>query len=130
MQSIKELALAKDSGFRHKTVTVPEWGGVKVVLREPSGEAWLRWQEIAKLDIDAEELSVSERAHRNLRADVALFLDILCDENKQPVFTPDDEESVLEIYGPAHSRLLKQALDLITSGDDAREKSPPPALNS
>ena len=30
---------AKMSGFRHKTVSVPEWEGVKVVLREPSGEA-------------------------------------------------------------------------------------------
>ncbi|MDH2911221.1 phage tail assembly chaperone [Kosakonia sp. HypNH10] len=128
--SIKELALAKHSGFRHKTVTVPEWGGVNVVLREPSGEAWLRWQEIAGTDIRAEELSVSERANRNLRADVALFLDVLCDEDKQQVFTRDDEEEVRAIYGPVHSRLLKQALDLIASGDDAREKSPPPALNS
>lgn len=126
--SIKELALAKHSGFRHKTVTVPEWGGVSVVLREPSGEAWLRWQEIA--GTVAEELSVSERANRNLRADVALFLDVLCDEDKQQVFTPDDEAEVRAIYGPVHSRLLKQALDLISSGDDAREKSPPPALNS
>lgn len=39
MKNIKNLALAKMSGFRHKTVAVPEWEGVKVVLREPSGEA-------------------------------------------------------------------------------------------
>ena len=93
-------------------------------------EAWLRWQEIAGTDIRAEELSVSERANRNLRADVALFLNVLCDEDKQPVFTPDDEAEVRAIYGPVHSRLLKQVLDLIASRDDAREKSPPPALNS
>ncbi|MCM2659995.1 phage tail assembly chaperone, partial [Enterobacter hormaechei] len=48
MKNIKNLALAKMSGFRHKTVAVPEWEGVKVVLREPSGEAWLRWQEVVK----------------------------------------------------------------------------------
>lgn len=79
MKSIKELALAKMSGFRHKIITVPEWGGVKVVLREPSGEGWLRWQEIAKSGTDEEEVTVSEKAHRNLCADVALFIDVLCD---------------------------------------------------
>ena len=49
------------SGFRHKTVAVPEWEGVKVVLREPSGEAWLRWQEVVKVGADDENVSVSER---------------------------------------------------------------------
>ena len=53
-KSLKELALAKMAGFRHKIITVPEWGGVKVVLREPSGEGWLRWQEIAKSGADEE----------------------------------------------------------------------------
>lgn len=33
---------------------------------------------------------------------------------------------VREIYGPVHSRLLKQALDLINNADEAREKSQPP----
>ncbi|MED5704477.1 phage tail assembly chaperone, partial [Enterobacter hormaechei] len=48
MKNIKNLAPAKMSGFCHKTVAVPEWEGVKVVLREPSGEAWLRWQGVVK----------------------------------------------------------------------------------
>ena len=39
----------------------------------------------------------------------------------------NEEEQVREIYGPVHSRLLKQALDLINSADEAREKSQPPA---
>lgn len=121
-KSLKELALAKMSGFRHKIITVPEWGGVKVVLREPSGEGWLRWQEIAKTGTDEEKVSVSEKAHRNLCADVALFIDVLCDADKQPVFSQEDEEQVREIYGPVHSRLLKQALDLITSAEDAKAK--------
>ena len=127
-KSLKELALAKMSGFRLKIITVPEWGGVKVVLREPSGEGWLRWQEIAKSGADEEgEVSVSEKAHRNLCADVVLFIDVLCDTNKQPVFSIDEEDQVREIYGPVHSRLLKQALDLINNADEAREKSQPPA---
>ncbi|EAB8221038.1 TPA: phage tail assembly chaperone, partial [Escherichia coli] len=43
-KNIRNLALATMSGFRHKTVDVPEWEGATVVLREPSAEAWLRWQ--------------------------------------------------------------------------------------
>ncbi|ELH4050039.1 phage tail assembly chaperone [Enterobacter hormaechei] len=127
MKNIKNLALAKMSGFRHKTVAVPEWEGVKVVLREPSGEAWLRWQEVVKAGADDENVSVSEKAHRNLCADVVLFIDVLCDTDKQPVFSVDEEEQVREIYDPVHSRLLKQALDLINNADEAREKSQPPA---
>ncbi|MWU43732.1 phage tail protein, partial [Escherichia coli] len=67
-KNMRELALARLSGFRNKTEVVKEWGGVGVILREPSAEAWLRWQEIVK-ESD-EELSVSEKAMRNLRADV------------------------------------------------------------
>lgn len=125
MKNIKNLATAKMSGFRHKTVAVPEWEGVKVVLREPSGEAPLRWQEVVKAGADDENVSVSEKAHRNLCADVVLFIDVLCDTDKQPVFSVDEEEQVREIYGPVHSRLLKQALDLINNADEAREKSQP-----
>ncbi|POP44926.1 phage tail protein [Superficieibacter electus] len=127
MTSLKERALAKDSGFRFKETTVPEWDNAKVMLREPSGEGWLRWQEIVRSGNDDEEISVSERAHRNLCADVVLFMDVLCDTDKQPIFGPEDVEQVRAIYGPIHARLLKQGLDLISTADDAREKSLPPA---
>ncbi|EEZ8075895.1 phage tail protein, partial [Escherichia coli] len=45
-KDLKTLALARLSGFRHKTVKVPEWGNVSVVLREPSAEAWYLWREV------------------------------------------------------------------------------------
>ncbi|QDE47130.1 phage tail protein [Enterobacter hormaechei] len=111
------------SGFRHKTVAVPEWEGVKVVLREPSGEAPAAL--VVKAGADDENVSVSEKAHRNLCADVVLFIDVLCDTDKQPVFSVDEEEQVREIYGPVHSRLLKQALDLINNADEARKSLNP-----
>ncbi|HAN6325570.1 TPA: phage tail tape measure protein [Escherichia coli] len=78
-KNIRNLALATMSGFRHKTVDVPEWEGATVVLREPSAEAWLRWQEIVKAREDDTSPSVAERARRNLEADVELFIDVLCD---------------------------------------------------
>ena len=97
--SLKALALAPMAGFRKKEVSVPEWDNAKVIIREPS-----------------------ERAFRTMRADVTLFIDILLDTDLQPVFTVDDTEQVEAIYGPVHSRLLKQALDLIRDADDAKAK--------
>ncbi len=120
-KNLKELALAKMSGFRHVSVVVPEWNGETVILREPSAEAWLRWQDIVKKDNET-ELSVSEKMKRNLDADVTLFIDVLYDSDEQQVFSPADADAVTGIYGPIHSRLLKRALDLITGAEDAKEK--------
>ena len=120
-KNLKALAMAKMSGFRHLSVVVPEWEGATVILREPSAEAWLRWQDIVRKD-DETELSVSENARRNLDADVALFIDVLHDADEQPVFSVEEAESVAAIYGPVHSRLLKRALDLITGAEAAKAK--------
>ncbi|MCL6366688.1 phage tail protein [Pectobacterium carotovorum subsp. carotovorum] len=121
-KSIKSLALAAGSGFLTKAITVPEWEGVNVILREPSAEAWLRWQDAIKTDDDSESVSVSERARRNLHADATLFVDILRDEDGEPVFSVDDIEDVKKIYGPVHSRLLRQALDMINDTEIAKKK--------
>lgn len=134
-QNLKALALAPMAGFRKKEVTVPEWENAKVIIREPSAEAWIRWQGIASPEQpkppegqeapevpELPELTPSERAFRTMRADVTLFIDILLDTDLQYVFTVDDTEQVEAIYGPVHSRLLKQALDLIRDADDAKAK--------
>ncbi|MCA8592489.1 phage tail assembly chaperone [Escherichia coli] len=113
-KNIRNLALATMSGFRHKTVDVPEWEGATVVLREPSAEAWLRWQEIVK--------AKAERARRNLEADVELFIDVLCDTGLQPVFSEDDREQVIAVYGPVHARLLRQSLELISDAGEVKKK--------
>lgn len=122
MKSIKELALSHQSAFRHTSVEVPEWDGVKVTLREPSAEAWLHWQDVIKPGDTEGELSVSERAHRNLRADVTLFIDVLFDEQGEPVFNKADFAEVEAVYGPVHARLLRQALNLTTDPKEAEVK--------
>lgn len=131
-QNLKALALAPMAGFRKKEVTVPEWEDAKVIIREPSAEAWIRWQGIATPEqsklaegqeaLEVPELTPSERAFRTMRADVALFIDILLDTDLQPVFTVDDTKDVESMYGPVHSRLLKQALNLISDAGDAKAK--------
>lgn len=122
-KDLKTLALARLSGFRHKTVKVPEWGNVSVVLREPSAEAWYLWREVLNGDDAGDDpLSVVEKPRRNLEADVTLFCDVLCDKDMKRVFTADDREQVLAVYGPVHARLLRQALELITDAESARKK--------
>lgn len=132
--ALRTLALAPMSGFRTSVVHVPEWENVSVKLREPSGKAWLEWRQIVNPEQDegdeSQPLSAAQVAHRNMQADVVLFIDVLLDENDQPVFTAEDKSQVEAIYGPVHARLLKQALDLSTSSVTAEKKSETPALSS
>ncbi len=132
--ALRKLALAPMSGFRTSVVHVPEWDNVSVKLREPSGKAWLEWRQIVNPEQDegdeSQPLSAAQVAHRNMQADVVLFIDVLLDENDQPVFTAEDKSQVETIYGPVHARLLKQALDLSTSSATAEKKSETPALSS
>ncbi|WP_275371735.1 phage tail assembly chaperone, partial [Xenorhabdus bovienii] len=72
---------------------------------------------------DVQPLSVAEKTRRNVRGDVVLFIDVLWDEDGEPVFSADDADTVAGIYGPVHARLLHQALDLMTSQADAEKKS-------
>lgn len=124
--SLRALALAPSSGFRSKVITVPEWGGAKVMLREPSGEAWMRFREIMSLElpegVEAPKLTLQETFLRNKSADVVMLIDVLLDENGAPVFCDGDQGVVSEIYGPVHTRLLNQALNLGVSQEAAEAK--------
>jgi len=122
--TLRALALAPMAGFRSKVISVPEWENAKVKLREPSGQAWLEWQQIINPNPEGEpeKLTAAERALRNKNADVVLFIDVLLNENDTPVFKAEDKPLVEKIYGPVHARLLKQALDLSTSQADAEAK--------
>ncbi|MEW2740031.1 MULTISPECIES: phage tail assembly chaperone [Providencia] len=121
--NLRDLALSPKNAYRSKKVEVPEWEGSIVILREPSSEAWLKWRELMSPDTDGEDSkSEVELANRNLQADVVMFSDILLDEDRQRVFENEDIEVLMGIYGPVHARLLKQALDLIISPDEAQKK--------
>ncbi|ATG18032.1 phage tail protein [Providencia alcalifaciens] len=120
---LRQLALSPKNAFRSKRVGVPEWDGVQVILREPSSAAWLKWRELMNSEPESEgKYSEAEQAQRNLRADVVMFSDILLDEDKERVFADEDIDILMGIYGPVHARLLKQALDLMTTPDEAEKK--------
>lgn len=133
--NLKALVSAPLAGFRTKPVIVDEWDGATVVLREPSPDGWSRWREILapnenEAEEDAPKLSISEQTRRNIRADAVMFIDVLLDEDRNPVFGFDEIEDVIAFYGPVHARLLKQAMDLATSAEDAEKKSESQTPNS
>jgi hypothetical protein len=64
-QSLKALALAPMAGFRKKEVTVPEWDNAKVIIREPSAEAWIRWQGIASPEQPNHRKGRKRQRHQN-----------------------------------------------------------------
>ena len=124
LNSLRNMALTASKAYRTKPgVSVPEWDGVKVTLREPSGDAWVKFREIVNPQIpegeEPPQLTESQKFLRNKEADVVLFIDVLLDENGERVFTDDDLEQVSKIYGPVHSRLLGQALGLGMSQEEA-----------
>lgn len=125
--SLRDLALAPSSGFRTKVIEVPDWNGAKVMLREPSAEAWVKFREIMtppepEEGQETKKLTAQEEFLRNKQADVVMFIDVLLDENGDRVFSDADEQTVSNIYGPVHSRLLSQALGLGMSQETAAAK--------
>ncbi|WP_213082574.1 phage tail assembly chaperone, partial [Escherichia coli] len=40
----------------------------------------------------------------------------------QPVFSEDDREQVIAVYGPVHARLLRQSLELISDAGWVKKK--------
>lgn len=123
--SLRALALSAASAFRTKTVQVPEWDGVTVTLREPSGEAWAKFREFLgdhPIETDGVKLSETQQFIRNKESDVILFVDVLLDEHRERVFSEDDHPLLMEIYGAVHARLLRQAISLGITQEEAEKK--------
>lgn len=124
--SLRDLALAPSGAYRTKETMVPEWHGAKVILREPSGQAWTAFQALLNPELpegdEPKKLTPAETFIRNRAADVILFIDVLLDEEGQPVFSAEDQDEVALIYGPVHVRLLQQALALGVSQEVAEKK--------
>lgn len=122
--SLRNMALTASKAYRTKDgITVPEWDGAKVTLREPSGDAWVKFREIVNPQItegeEAQKLTEAQKFLRNKEADVVLFIDVLLDEDGERVFRDEDQEQVSQIYGPVHARLLAQAIGLGMSQEEA-----------
>lgn len=125
--SLRDMALAPSLAFRTRTITVPEWKNAKVTLREPSGDAWVKFREFLTPPEpgegeEAPKLTAAQEFIRNKEADTILFVDVLRDEAGERVFSDDDIGTVAEVYGQVHKRLLNMALALGVDQDQAEKK--------
>ena len=131
---IKKLASSPLSGFRHKEVPVPEWGNVKVIIREPSAPDWAQWQSALRGKVAVEnedaatnsELGEAQDLNLGIEIEAMLFSAILYDTKGLRVFTADDLGGLIQHYGPVHTRLLNEAIQLAGIGgkplEDAEKK--------
>lgn len=118
--NLKKLISAKNAGFRTSTVTVPEWGGITVVLREPSVGAWSIWAESMHELETCDDALIGKR--KRIEAEAVLFASTLCDEQGNVIFEGDYDDLITN-YGPVHSRLLNQALELSGIGQTPIEEA-------
>lgn len=138
---LKSLIMSPLAGFRHIETTVPEWGDTTFILREPSGEAWAQFNDLAtqihSSGITDEEappgeekdkpeltskLSAEEADKLAKLADAQMLVDVLLDSKGIPVFSNGDAELLAPHIGPVHSRVIRRAIDLAVSFDDAEKK--------
>lgn len=113
--SLKDKAIQKNAGFRQKNIVIPEWEDARAIIREPSVHAWLIWQEtLSEVNDNLPKVDI-RKSH--IKADAYLLASSLLEENGDLVFESEkDIDDLIKAYGPVHSRILKQALDLSDIG--------------
>lgn len=113
--NLKQLA---KTGFRTKEVVVAEWGQAKVIIREPMHINFGQFAKEIKSIEDNKELSDLERNTLSIKAETKLFITILFDNDNKAVFTDADIDDLAKTYGPVHTRLLNQSIELTGLGND------------
>ncbi|KFF50456.1 hypothetical protein GY26_01840 [Gammaproteobacteria bacterium MFB021] len=115
---LRGLALSPLAGFRHETVKVDEWGGVSVVVREPSASDWVAWQqklaELTGQDVtheNASTLAANAESDSNY-LDATFLVRLLYDGTGARIFDDADADELASIFGPVHGRLLHRAMAL------------------
>ncbi|MFY3461243.1 phage tail assembly chaperone [Achromobacter xylosoxidans] len=126
------------AGFKHESVTVPEWEGATVIVRAPSpGDHLFHIRAIwAAAGVDPGEDQDSVRAKLDApgvdytRASASLLVRTLFEQTEhgpRRVFGDDDVDMVAAAYGPAHATLVAKAIELGNLGEGAQERAKKPS---
>lgn len=117
---LRALALDPLRNFRNETLTIPEWGDVKVVVRAMSAGDWLDYRH------RGEQLVKAQRAEQGIAEDdndtevsvpvapvYALVLArTLLREDGSRIFDDDDVPKIGAAFSPVHDRLVDKAFEL------------------
>jgi hypothetical protein len=81
LNSFRNMALTASKAYAQNLASRSRMGWRKVTLREPSGDAWVKFREIVNPQIaegeEPPQLTEAEKFLRNKEADVVLFIDVL-----------------------------------------------------
>lgn len=106
--SLKTLISNPVLGRRFKIITVPEWDNAKVRIVEPDSNAWFKAKQLLP---DDSKTGSDDGLAQGVKSDAELFIRCVLNEDGTVIYDAVDD-SLLTAYGPVHSRILRQALDL------------------
>lgn len=111
--NLKEVAIAKNCGFRTKSVLVPEWG-CEIFVREPLHLDFAHYLKTVESINENKTTSDREKDELKIKAEAELFASIYVDEKGDPVFDKDNDiDDLVKNYGPIHTRIVNKSIELI-----------------
>lgn len=121
--NLKEVAIAKNCGFRTKSVLIPEWGG-EVFVREPLHLDFVRYLKTVESINENKKISDREKDRLKIKAEAELFALIYVDENGDLIYYEDnDVEALVKSYGPIHTRIVNESISLTGLSDKPIEEA-------
>ncbi|AOI88972.1 phage tail assembly chaperone [Burkholderia pseudomultivorans] len=130
------------AGWKHEFLSMPEWGGVTVAVREPLLEDRAFWLEPLRMAAGVEPDDDQETARakyarvsaEDYRTSYArLFVRVLfvdTPEGWRREFEDGDVEAVAEAFGVAHDRIVTKAIELGDLNADPDEAGKKPSAET
>lgn len=114
-QGIRALATAPLAPFKHERVTVDEWEGAKLVVRQMTAGDWIDYRAAIARARDAAGLEPGETSEvpvNVIPATALVLVRTLFDEAGKRVLTDRDADDVAASFSDVHGRLVDKAFEL------------------
>ncbi|KKI72054.1 tail assembly protein [Burkholderia pseudomallei] len=144
--NLRAAVLNPLTGWRHELMSVPEWSGERLAVREPTVGDRMFWiealRDIAGVTEDDDEEAVREKFTRasddaHTQANARLFVRVVFGETPdgwRRLFSDDDATAVAEAFGPVHNRIVVKALEFgkldVDPVEDAKKPSAEPQASA
>jgi len=120
---IRALATASLAPFKHERVTVDEWEGAKLIVRQMTAGDWIDYRAAIARARDAAGLEPGEASEvpvNVIPATALVLVRTLFDEAGKRVLTDRDADDVAASFSDVHGRLVDKAFELsgINAGKD------------
>lgn len=114
-QGIRALATAPLAPFKHERVTVPEWEGAKLVVRQMTAGDWIDYRAAIARAREAAGVEPGEAAEvpvNVIPATALVLVRTLFDESGKRVLSDRDADDVAASFSVVHGRLVDKAFEL------------------